>query len=363
MPALIHLISAVTWGGGERYALDICRHFRAKGWQVQAYTRDSNAVDLPFEREGVKIRHLPLRGYTDMLSPLRLAKMLKSRPADTVIHVHKYKDAFTALLARKLAGRKDVRVVLTRHLVKPAKRGWLARRIYRNLDAQIFVSALARDRFMSVWKGEPLPFHAQRMHTLHNSLYGPTPDYTPPPAKGPRIILFLGRLAPEKGIETLLEALPALRGRRARAWICGTGQADYVDLLKRTASRLGVMDLIDWKGHVADADAAIRACHVAVLPSVGEESFGLANIEVMRMGRAQICTSNGAQREYMRAGRDAMFIAPRDSEALSRLLTEMLDDPSSPSGIEKMGLAARRTYMETLEWQRFATRLEAIYRS
>ena len=363
MPTLIHLISATTWGGGERYALDICRHFRSLGWQVLAVTRDSNAVDIPFEKEGIKIRHLPLRGYTDLVSPVRLASMLKRRPADTVIHVHKYKDAFTALLARKLAGRKDIRVVLTRHLVRPAKRDRLSRRIYRNLDAQIFVSALARSRFTSSWQGAPLPFPSQRMHTLHNSLYGPTPPYTPPPEKGPRIILFLGRLSPEKGIETLLEALPALRGRRARAWICGTGQADYVDSLKRTATRLGVMDLIDWKGHVADAEAAIRACHVAVLPSVAEESFGLANVEVMRMGRAQICTAHGAQREYLRDGRDALFIAPGDSEALARHLATLLDDTATPNRLTTIGQTARSTYLETLAWPRFATRLEAIYRT
>ena len=152
MPLLIHLISAVTWGGGERYALDVCRHFRSRGWRVLAFTRDSRAVDAPFEAEGVRPRHLPLRGYADWISPMRLASMLRSgRRETTVIHVHKYKDAFTALLARRLSRRKDVKVVLTRHLVKPASKSILSRCIYRSLDAQIFVSALARDRYLSTW--------------------------------------------------------------------------------------------------------------------------------------------------------------------------------------------------------------------
>ena len=356
---LIHLISATTWGGGERYALDVCRHFRAWGWQVLALTRDANAVDLPFEAEGIRVRHFSLRGYADLISPLRLASLLRMRREPTVIHVHKYKDAFTALLARKLARRRDVRVILTRHLVKPGKRSRLARRIYRNLDAQIFVSRLARDRFLSSWPDKKLPFPAQRMHTLHNSLNITQPPYSPAPAKGPRIILFLGRLSPEKGIETLLRALPALRGRRARLRICGTGQADYVDSLKRLGTRLGVMDLIDWKGHVADTGEAIRAAHLAVLPSVAEESFGLANIEIMAVGRAQICTSNGAQREYLTHGREALFIRPGDHEALERNLIELLENPAR---LEAMGRNAHATYAATLAWPRFASRFEAIYR-
>lgn len=198
---LIHLISATTWGGGERYALDICSHFREQGREVLAITRDSHAVDAPFEQAGIKVRHMSLRGYADALSPLRLARRLRRAQAPVVVHVHKYKDAFTALLARKLARRRDVRVILTRHLVKPGKDSWLAHRIFRNLDAQIFVSDLARNAFLSTWQGRPLPFPADRLHTIHNSLRIPPQPYQEPPQKGPRVVLFLGRLSPEKGLK------------------------------------------------------------------------------------------------------------------------------------------------------------------
>lgn len=363
MPALIHLISAVTWGGGERYALDVCRHFRSLGWQVNAITRDSNAVDLPLDRAGIKVRHMPLRGYSDLVSPMRLASLLRRRPQGTVVHVHKYKDAFTALLARRIARRPDVRVVLTRHLIKPARRGWLSRCIYSGLDAQIFVSALARDRFINSWQGAPLPFPRSRIHTLHNSLLLEQPPYTPPPARGPRTVLFIGRLSPEKGVETLLQAAVKLRGHRTRIRICGTGQADYVDILKRLAQRLGIMEMIDWKGHVADVMPHILESHVAVLPSVAEEAFGLANIEVMSAGRLQICTASGAQREYLRDGRDAIFINAGDHEALADRLLSLLEDTSTPPRIITMGMEAHARYAEILAWPHFAARLESIYRS
>lgn len=357
---LIHLISAVTWGGGERYALDICRYYRSQGWHVVAITRDARAVDALFEREGIRLRHLPLRGYYDILSAIGLASMLRRRKDEIVIHVHKYKDAFTALLARKLSGRHDVKVVMTRHLVHPGKTDAISRRIYRNLDAHIFVSRLARDSFMSSWQEKNYPAPLQRVHTLHNSLLRDIPPYQAPPDKGPRIILFLGRLSPEKGIETIIEALPAIRGKRARLQICGTGGADYVDSLKRLADRLQVADLIDWRGYVADTDAAIRGAHIAVLPSRVPEAFGLANIEIMAMGRVQITTNNGAQREYLSDGRDALFIAPDDSQALASHLLTLLDNPDQ---ILRMGQSARATYEATLAPPAFTRRLTTIYRS
>ena len=45
---LVHIVASNRWGGAERYALDICRHFIDKGWHVAAYTRDAKAVDNLF---------------------------------------------------------------------------------------------------------------------------------------------------------------------------------------------------------------------------------------------------------------------------------------------------------------------------
>ena len=58
---LAHIVASNRWGGAERYALDICRHFIDKGWHVAAYTRDAKAVDNLFAEAGVELRHAPCR--------------------------------------------------------------------------------------------------------------------------------------------------------------------------------------------------------------------------------------------------------------------------------------------------------------
>ena len=105
---LIHLISSNHWGGAWQYALDLCSHFLGKGWKVTALTCDAKAVDDRFRSAGVGLRHAPLRGLFDPASALILSSMLKEIPAgEGIVHVHRYRDAFTALLARRLAKRPD----------------------------------------------------------------------------------------------------------------------------------------------------------------------------------------------------------------------------------------------------------------
>lgn len=357
---LIHLVSASTWGGGERYALDLCRSFIAKGWSVTVYTRDAKAVDTHFRDAGIDIRNASLAGYYDMASVWTLSKHLRKESAGAIIHTHKYKDAFTALLARKLSGRKDIKVVMTRHLSKKGKDSALLRFVYRNLDMQIFVSEHARRSFLSTWENRQKPFDTGKIKVVHNSIMLDDFCRESEPDNGPLIAMFHGRLSAEKGLESLIDALPALKGKRTRLWIVGTGDPDYVDSLKRRATGLDVMNIIDWKGYVADVHSLIPRVHFGVLPSVCEEAFGLANIEYMAHGRPQICTANGAQSEYLTDGKEALFVAPGDSNALANALVKLAESSDLRT---EMGKAALEKFSSSLKWEHFYSKIAAIYAS
>ncbi|MBQ2399442.1 MAG: hypothetical protein II308_05165, partial [Muribaculaceae bacterium] len=68
MNRLIHIISSKTWGGKERYVLDICRCFRQEGASVSVYTRDAKVIDNEFSAYGIDLRHAPLEGAYDVVS-------------------------------------------------------------------------------------------------------------------------------------------------------------------------------------------------------------------------------------------------------------------------------------------------------
>ena len=297
-PLLIHILPTNRWNGVGRYALDICRYFLSEGWDVAAITRDARAVDSFFEKEGIRLLHAPFYGMLDVESVRLLSSTLKDAPLwNTVIHVHGFRNACTALLARRISRRPDVKIVMTRHKVKKGIDSWIFRRIYRRLDSIIFVSELARQRFLSTWQRRSLPFPEDILHTLHNSLNTSLQPIEPRLGKGPVFAMFHGPLLPGKGVEDLIDAMALLKNQRLRLRIAGNGNPDYIDRLRRRAMARGVMEMIDWHRQVDDVLPLIRECDFGVLPSRTEEAFGLANIEYMICGKPQVCSSNGAQPE------------------------------------------------------------------
>lgn len=356
---LIHILNSNRWGGVERYALDICRHFISEGWNVAAVTRDAKAVDSLFEKEGVHLLHAPLGSMLDPASVRLMTHTLKESEQDSVvIHAHGFRSAFCALLARKIARRKDVRIVMTRHKVKKGIDTWLFRRIYRNLDAIICVSQLAADRFLSTWHGKELPFPKQQLHILHNSLNVNDFDLPLPSQKGVVNAMYHGQLIPGKGVETLIDALSLLKGLRLRLKIVGNGTPDYVDRLRRRAITRGVMESIDWHKHSNNPLELIRASDFGVLPSQIEEACGMANIEYMACGRPQVCTSNGAQSEYITDGREGFLVPPGNPVLLAEAMRKLATDIALR---RRMGERALKTFRNTLSWQSFISKLTPLY--
>lgn len=356
---LIHILSANRWGGVERYALDICRHYKSCGWKVAAVTRDAKAVDSFFEKEGVRLLHAPFGGMFDFQSALFLANILKNSEINSmIIHAHGFRDAFTALLARKIAARKDVRIVTTRHKVKKGIDTWLFRRIYRNLDAIICVSELAAERFLSTWHNRALPFPRERLVVIHNSLNISLDSLPGKKDKGPVCAMFHGPIIPGKGMETLIDALSLLKGTRIRLKIVGSGTPDYIDKLRRRAMTRGVMDMIDWHKMSPDPLEIIGEADFGVLPSQTEEAFGMSNIEYMACGRPQICSSNGAQPEYITDGREGFLITPGNAAQIADAMKKLATDPELR---QRMGDRAARTFRDELSWDKFISRLDPLY--
>lgn len=360
---LIHIVASNRWSGVERYALDLCRHFRKSGWSVDALTRDAKAVDNKFSDAGIPLRHAPLTGFFDLPTVLSLARLLRKerdKGLRTVIHVHRYRDALRAIAARRLAGRDDIRIVMTLHNVIPGRDSHVYRYIYRNLDAQIFVSERVRSEFISTWKDSDPPFKTSRLHTILNSLSLIETEPLPEPEKGPVIAMYHGRLTPGKGLETLIRALSMIAKRTLRLRIVGSGNPDYVDSLRHLAQTLGVMESIDWRKHVDDPLPLIADSHFGILPSEEPEAFGLSNLEYMASGRPVVTTTDGGQAEYLTDGTDALLVAPGNPEELADAMRSLSRNPDRR---REMGLNANRTLNERLSWKRFASEMEKIYNS
>lgn len=355
---LIHLLSSVRWDEAERQALDVCRHFRGAGWRVAAVTRDAKVVDDPFRAASVPLFHSPLRGFFDPVSAVLMARLLRGTPRDlTCVHVHRYRDAFTVFLAKRLAGRPDVRIISTRHTVKRGRNSWLFRRIYDKVNAHIFGSRSAFDAFASSW--QRLPMRLETVHVIRGAgAHIPLGEVVAEPERGPRFAIYAGPLTRGKGIETLIDAMSLLRDLKLRLRLYGNGDPDYLDLLRRRAMTRGVMEAIDWKRGAAPTVEMMEASHFAVFPSAERDSFGIGNLCAMAAGRAQIATGHGAQGEYLADGTTALFTVSADASSLADSMRRLATDPELRN---RLGSEARRSYAAHLTWERYLKRLTRIY--
>ncbi len=178
-------------------------------------------------------------------------------------------------------------------------------------------------------------------------------------SKNGKTVLFVGRIAREKGIELLLQAFLKLAGNRERdlipSWklrIVGphdVGQGgdgtDYFVELKALARPLGAR--CEFTGPVFDQDALIReyrSCSVFVYPSLAErgESFGLAPLEAMAAGCATIVSDLDCFDDFIEHEVTGLKFDHRGADAAAVLASQLARLATHPGLLEQMAAAGQR---------------------
>lgn len=356
---VIHLLSNKVWGGGEQYALDLMQALRTAGHSVKAVTRPLPAITGRLQQSGIGYTTMRLGGAWDMGSACRLARVLNADRQDTVVHVHNFKDAFTAAFARLLSRRKNIRIVMTRHLVKPAKNTRPYRWLYGQIDVLIFVSRLAQQAFLSTQPNT----NTDRMTVVHNAIR--IPDTVQPAdlhslygiPQGRTIVMCHGRLSPEKGIEHLLDAITKAH-TSTHLVIVGSGLEAYTRSLRDTVQTLKLNDRVTFAGFQDKIFPLIAAADIGVMPSVAQESFGLAALEYMAMGKPVITTDNGAQSEFITDGQTGLLVPPANPSALAQAINRLDDDAALR---HRLGTAAQKKVSQQLGYDTFFAAITAVY--
>lgn len=174
------------------------------------------------------------------------------------------------------------------------------------------------------------------------------------------IVLFISRLHPKKGVETLLGACTLLRarGRRFHCIIAGTGDTGYVESLHRLAAPLG--SSVRFVGHVSGPDriSLLRDAAVMALPT-HQENFGLALVETLAAG-TPIVTSRGVDiwRELEQLG--GSHIVERTPEAFADAIDRVLHNPPAARAD---ALRARARVLTEFADSRIAPLYEQMYQA
>lgn len=195
------------------------------------------------------------------------------------------------------------------------------------------------------------------------------------PPGGP-VVLYTGRVHPEKGVHLLIEAfarLPeAVRGpwrlKIVGPWeiAFGGGGDGYLQQLRQAAANLG--DRVEFVGRVFDEDRLIShyaSAKIFVYPSLAErgETFGLAVLEAMAAGCAPVVSSLGCFQDFVRPGVNGRIFNHRAADPAAGLTAELehlFGDEAGVAALRRRAWEDARQYTLDTVASRFLTDFESL---
>jgi alpha-1,6-mannosyltransferase len=168
------------------------------------------------------------------------------------------------------------------------------------------------------------------------------------------ILLYAGRLAPEKNLPLLLEAMFLLEPEQY--WLAIAGEGIMRETLEGECRRRGIRNVV-FLGHIADRDrlADYYANADIFLHPNPREPFGIAPLEAMAAGLALVAPNSGGVSSY--AGPDNAWLTEPTPEAFARAIREI---HAHPEEARRRTAAARRT-SEMHSWPAIASRYLQLY--
>jgi glycosyltransferase involved in cell wall biosynthesis len=182
-----------------------------------------------------------------------------------------------------------------------------------------------------------------------------------------KMVFYVGRFDPRKGIETLVRAVgqSQLRGKEKLQLIIGggsrPGQSDgnERDRIEGIVAELGMTDFTTFPGRLGDdiLPAYYAAADVCVVPS-HYEPFGLVAIEAMASSTPVVASDVGGLQFTVIPEETGLLAAPQDEAAFAAAIDRIL---SNPDWANQLGQQARVRVEEKFSWDGVAHQLSELY--
>lgn len=194
------------------------------------------------------------------------------------------------------------------------------------------------------------------LDTIHSPAPTVQQPFTPVPHTGPPTFLYLGRLAPEKGLDWLLRAFAQVE---VSAHLEVAGEGREREAMETLAEDLGLTDTVTFHGWVESEQvpSLIRNARAVIFPSVWHEPAGLISLEAAAHGRPLIASRVGGIPEYADESH-ATLVDVRDQEALAQAIMRLATDADRAN---RRGKNGRQVVRSEFSMSQFLDRLHTFY--
>lgn len=177
-----------------------------------------------------------------------------------------------------------------------------------------------------------------------------------------RIVLYAGRLASNKGLKNLVDAMPQVISEFKDTTLVLVGEDEgQRKMLEERAEKLGIKDKVVFTGHITDDEmfkSSYSACDVFILPSE-YEAFGLVLLEAMACEKPCVATRVGGVPEVIDEGKNGLLVEYGNQDQLARAIIELLGDEPKR---KNMGRAGRERVKDNFTWPKIVDQLEKVYK-
>ena len=348
MAHIWQVLGGSTIGGGTYVVRRIVERLIHDGHRVTVVTSDGDTVTL-FREIGAEIVDdipipRPVSPATDLISLFRLASRMRASRCD-LVHTHTSKAGVVGRFAAKLAG-----VPATVHHVHGFG---FNTRYSRSLEMRVFSAA---ERAAAAVSDALVFVNPEDLALARNlRIAGPQTQTRvipngvelPPLANASNrhspgtSIGFLGRLAAQKGVDVLIDAVAHIADdKEVKVMLLGDGPLR--EKLEKQAASSRRPDRFEFAGHVTNAGAWLSRLDMVVLPSRWE-GHSISVLECMAHGKAVITTDIEGNQQTVLDGENGLLVQPDNWDALRMAMERLIE---SPQLREQLGRAARATVAE-----------------
>lgn len=346
------LLNSLCMGGAEKQVVSLFNRMGGEQHEVSLLClKEDNAllgqIDAP--RLPRIVPGLGVRSGFRWSAVRQLARHIDAMGLDVLVCTNMYALLYGWLARRLCQRRRQLKLVEVFHTTDVGSRKeqcemWLYRRLVPSTDLLVYVCHGQAEQ----WRGQGL--RARQDMVIYNGVdtqrfedhasaedkavlrlrHGLTPqDY---------VVGLCAVMRPEKAHGDLLQALASLRrdGLPIKALLIGDGPERTA--IEQQITALGLGDSVRITGLVQDVRATIAACDVMVLTSHAVETFSIAALEAMALGKPMVMTRIGGATEQVQPGENGLLYPAGDTAALAACLRQLADAPVR----NRMGVRADR---------------------
>lgn len=373
-----YYLPAWRYGGPIRSVHGLCRALAAAGHEVHVFTTNVDGpgeldvpTGVPVDVDGVKVWYFPIGHLRRLYWSAELARAFRDRVREfNIVHIHAVflMPTLQAARAALKAGVPYVvspRGVLVRELFR-RKSFWI-KTLWMKLFDNFTLEQAAAIHVTSQREADEMAHFGLRLRKVCVIPNGIDPPATQDESgelspqveaaiRQERMILFMGRISWEKGVDRLIRALPHVP--HAFLAIAGNEDNAFGRQMRELADSLAVSDRLALVGQVHGADKAALLSHaqLLVLPSYSE-NFGNVVLEAMAVGCPVVVSEEVGAADVVREA-NAGLVSNGAPEQLAMNIRTVLDDRDTREQLSESG---KRAVHEKYVWSMVAGEMLDVY--